>query len=236
MDSDIKRPSQLLHLTEFVRSLFETIRGFFFFLFATRENVGYGRVVMVIPGLLTSDFWTVILRKYLAKKGFIVYGWQMGINLGRMQNLPELQAKIETLQKLYHQKIILIGWSMGGLFSREVCHQRPDLISAVVTLGSPFSAVQAPNNARWVFELLNDDYDIDHTLVTRLATQAPVPTVAIYSKKDGIVPWAACIDKDADDRHKNIEVSSSHFGFGANPGVLSAIVNALQNMLDLQII
>ncbi|MBL0024224.1 MAG: hypothetical protein IPO98_04045 [Saprospiraceae bacterium] len=132
MDSDIKRPSQLLHLTEFVRSLFETIRGFFFFLFATRENVGYGRVVMVIPGLLTSDFWTVILRKYLAKKGFIVYGWQMGINLGRMQNLPELQAKIETLQKLHHQKIILIGWSMGG-----------------------FSAVKSVISVRILFQLLS---------------------------------------------------------------------------------
>jgi hypothetical protein len=90
MESQIKKPSQLLHLTDIFRSLIETIRGFFYLLFAKRENIGQGRVIMVVPGLLTSDFWTVILRKYLSKKGFQVYGWEMGTNLGRMHRLPEL--------------------------------------------------------------------------------------------------------------------------------------------------
>jgi pimeloyl-ACP methyl ester carboxylesterase len=224
MESQIKKPSQLLHLTEIFRSLIETIRGFFYLLFAKRENIGQERVIMVVPGLLTSDFWTVILRKYLSKKGFQVYGWEMGTNLGRMEKIPELISKIETIKARHNQKIILLGWSMGGLFSREVSHQRPDLISKVMTLGSPFGDVLAPNNAQWVFELLNDDYEVDHTLVKRMSSPVSIPSVAFYSKKDGIVAWEACIDKIADDHHINVEIKSSHFGMGANPSVLEAVV------------
>lgn len=224
MESQIKKPSQLLHLTDILRSLIETIRGFFYLLFAKRENIGQGRVIMVVPGLLTSDFWTVIIRKYLSKKGFQVYGWEMGTNLGRMHRLPELISRIETIKNRHNQKIILLGWSMGGLFSREISHQRPDLISKVMTLGSPFGDIQAPNNAQWVFELLNDDYDVDHTLVKRLSSPVSIPSVAFYSKKDGIVAWEACIDKITDDHHINVEIKSSHFGMGANPSVLEAVV------------
>lgn len=224
MESQIKKPSQLLHLTDIFRSLIETICGFFYVLFSKRENIGQGRVVMVVPGLLTSDFWTVLIRKYLSKKGFQVYGWEMGTNLGRMHRLPELISRIETIKNRHNQKIILLGWSMGGLFSREISHQRPDLISKVMTLGSPFGDIQAPNNAQWVFELLNDDYDVDHTLVKRLSSPVSIPSVAFYSKKDGIVAWEACIDKITDDHHINLEIKSSHFGMGANPSVLEAVV------------
>lgn len=225
MNSSIKKPSQWLHFIEFIRFLFETIWGFFFLLFTATENLGKGQVVMVVPGLLSSDRSTYILRRFLKKKGFVVYGWQMGINLGRMHKLPELITKIEFISTRHNQQVILIGWSMGGLFGREVCHQRPDLVSRVITLGSPFADLHAPNNARWVFELLNDKYDIDHYIVKRLATHTLMPSVAIYSKSDGIVPWEACLDPITDENHINIEVHSSHFGMGANPKVLSYIIN-----------
>ena len=211
MENNIKKPSQLLHLTEIFRSLIETIRGFFCLLFAKKENIGQGRVVMVVPGLLTSDFWTVILRKYLSKKGFQVYGWEMGTNLGRMEKIPELISKIEAIKIRHNQPIILIGWSIGGLFSREVSHQRPDLISKVMTLGSPFGDVQAPNNAKWVFELLNDDYDIDHSLVQMLASPTTMPSVAFYSKKDGIMHLEAGMDNITDDHNLDEEKRRSHF-------------------------
>ena len=204
MNSAIKKPSQWLHLTEFIRSIFETVKGFFFLLFTVAEDLGKGQVVMVVPGLLSSDHSTYILRKFLIKKGFRVYGWQLGINLGRMDKLPELITKIEFISTRHHQKVILIGWSMGGLFSREVCHQTPDLISKVITLGSPFADVHAPNNARWVFELLNDKYDIDQHLASRLASRTVMPSVAIYTKSDGIVPWEACKDKTTDEDRKSV--------------------------------
>ena len=227
MKAKIKKPNQFLHITELLRAFFETIWGFFFLIFSRRTDIGKGRVVMVIPGLLTSDIWTIILRKYLQKNGFIVYGWQMGINLGRMDTLPKIAEKIEHISRQHNQKIILIGWSMGGLFSRELSHQRPELISQVVTLASPFADVMAPNNARWVFEFLNKNYNIDQLMVTRLTTQTTMPSLAIYTKYDGIVPWSACMDVITNEEHFNVEVKSSHFGLGANPQVLKALINHL---------
>jgi alpha/beta hydrolase fold len=226
MSNTIPKPSQWQHITEFIRSFFETIKGFFYLLITTKEDLGKGKPVLVVPGLLSSDISTYVLRKYLTKKGYIVYGWQLGINLGRMEKLPELVSKIEYISTRHHQPIILIGWSMGGLFSREVCHQHPEFIAKVVTLGSPFADLHAPNNARWVFELLNSKNNIDDDISTRLASNTVMPSVAIYSKSDGIVPWQACMDVHTDQQHINIEVASSHFGMGANPKVLQAILQS----------
>ena len=162
MNTEIKKPKQSLHLTESIRSFFETIKGIFFLLMARKTNEGQGRVVMVVPGLLTSDFWTMLLRWYLKKKGFTVYGWEMGYNFGTLDKLPLLSQKIQQISQNHNQKISIIGWSMGGLFCREVSHQIPQYIEKVITLGSPFADINAPNNAKWVYELLNDESEVDH--------------------------------------------------------------------------
>ena len=227
MEKEIKKPGNLLYLTESLRSLIETIRGFLYLWFTKRTKEGNGRVVMVIPGLLTSDFWTFILRSFLKKKGFTVYGWELGTNLGNLEKLPMLSEKILTHYERHQQKINVIGWSMGGLFTRTVCHQIPYAIEHVITLGSPFANIHAPNNAKWVYELLNDEKDVDQTLITSLHLPTPMPSTAIYSQMDGIVPWQACMDDQTDEVHKNVEVKSSHFGMGANPAVLNAVLKTL---------
>lgn len=224
---ELKKPSQLLHLTESIRSFFETIRGFLLLLFSKKTNIGQGRVVMVIPGLLTSDFWTMVLRNYLKKNGFVVYGWELGINLGDLEKLPLLAKKIEAISEKHQQKVTIIGWSMGGLFCREVCHQIPEYIAHTITMGSPFANLHAPNNAKWVYELLNDENEVDPKLTSRLHLPTPMPSTAIYSKNDGIIPWQACMDKITDEQHKNVEVKSSHFGMGANDKVLHAVLQSL---------
>jgi hypothetical protein len=116
---------------------------------------------------------------------------------------------------------------MGGLFLREVCHQIPEKIEHVITIGSPFANIHAPNNAQWVFNLLNGDEEVDQKLLSRLHKPTPMPSTALYSKQDGVIPWQACMDLVTDNDHNNVEVKSSHFGMGANPSVLMAIENAL---------
>jgi pimeloyl-ACP methyl ester carboxylesterase len=228
MNTEIKKPSQLLYLTESFRAFFETLRGIFLLWMTRKTNEGQGKVVMVIPGLLTSDISTTILRNFLKKKGFIVYGWELGTNFGNLEKLPLLSEKIQTLSNKHNQKVNVIGWSMGGLFCREVCHQIPDFIHRIITLGSPFANLNAPNNAEWVYELLNDRSEVDPKLISRLHLPTPMPSAAFYSKKDGIVPWEACMDSVVDESHKNIEVVSSHFGMGANPTVLNAVLGVLR--------
>lgn len=227
MESTIKKPSQFLHLTESIRSFFETIRGIFFLLMTKKSNEGNGRAVMVVPGLLATDFWTIILRSYLKQKGFTVYGWELGANFGQVEKLPLLAQRIQKISQQHNQKISIVGWSMGGLFCREVCHQIPDSIQRVITIGSPFANVHAPNYAKWIYELLNDESSAENAPTSRLPLTTPMSSVAIYSKKDGVLPWEACIDKVTDENHKNSEIVSSHFGMCANPNALKSVFSAL---------
>ena len=229
----LKKPSHFLHFTESIRAFFETVRGFIFYWFAKKTTEGDQRPILVVPGLLTSDISTIILRKYLTKKGFKVYGWEMGTNLGRLHKLPMLIKNIKGHSDKHNQKIILIGWSMGGLFCREVCHQMPQYISQVITLGSPFVDIHAPNNAKWVFDLLNDSSKVDQELIKRLPLQTTMPSLSIFSRKDGIVAWQVCKDKAVDVYHQNIEVSSSHFGMGAHPEVLKIIFANIISMSNI---
>jgi pimeloyl-ACP methyl ester carboxylesterase len=231
MNESIKKPSWFLHLTEVLRATIETIRGYFFIKRKRYENIGYGVPVMVVPGLLSSDRATTILRKFLHKSGFKVQGWEMGMNLGRMQSLEVLRQKVEQLSDNSGQKVILIGWSMGGIFSREIAKQLPDKVKYLITIGSPFANIQAPNHAKWVFALLNKESEIDEAFTQQIPEPAHVPTLCLYSKKDGIVPWQACMENCEDALHVNREIQSSHFGMGANPQVLRGIEDYLNESL-----
>lgn len=232
MNKAIKKPSWFLHLTEIFRAIAETFRGYFFIKNKKFSNIGKGVPVMVVPGLLSSDRATILLRKYLHKLGFSVQGWEMGTNLGRMKSLEALQEKVKNLSRTSGQKVILIGWSMGGIFAREIAKQLPETVRYLITVGSPFANIHAPNHAKWVFTLLNKESDIDKDFTLQLPNPANVPTMCLYSKKDGIVPWEACMEASQDELHINREVVSSHFGMGANPEVLIAIEEHLTNLLE----
>lgn len=185
---------------------------------------------MVVPGLLSTDWATTLLRKNLSKIGFKVVGWEMGMNLGRMESLEALREKVRLLYEQSGQQIVLIGWSMGGIFSREVAKQTPQYVRQLITIGSPFANVNAPNHAKWIFELLNDKTKIDHDFTRQLPNPAQVKTLCLYSKRDGIVPWQACMELQEDDLHSNKEVKSSHFGMGANPSVLRSVEECLRKL------
>lgn len=220
---EIKKPSQFLHLTEIFRAIYENIKGLFYISKIPKSNFGRGKYVMVVPGLLSTDWYTTNMRKFLTKIGFYATGWGMGRNLGRLDSLKLLIERVENIQKERGEKIILIGWSMGGIFAREVAKAIPNSIEKVITVGSPFGDLHAPNHAKWVYDLLNHPDDVDQAFVDQVASPAPVPTVALYSKVDGMVPWQACREHKEDATHKNIEVVSSHFGMGGNVNVMKTI-------------
>jgi hypothetical protein len=95
-------------------------------------------------------------------------------------------------------------------------------------LGSPFAALEAPNHAKWIFEIFGKGDTNDRTLIDQLPIPANVMTTAVYSKLDGVVPWEACMEQVEDKLHQNIEVASSHLGFCINKNVFKIIVNQLQ--------
>ncbi len=222
----IKRPSLFWFFTEWVRALIEYVISWFFMKRYNFEKRGDGHPVLVVPGLLCTDYSTRVLMRFINRLGYTALGWELGRNLGELNDLKDLKRlnkRIDDIYKQYNTKITLVGWSMGGIYVREIAKQRPELFHQIITLGSPFSGVDAPNNAKWIYEMITDTSGVDETWRLQIPNPAPIPTTAIYTKQDGIVPWQACMERVVDEKHEKREVRGSHWGLGMNIGVLKII-------------
>ncbi len=190
---------------------------------------GDGQPVLVLPGLATSDRATVALRSFLKSLGYPTYGWEMGPNFGPRPGVETgLMLRLEQLAEEHGRKVSIVGWSLGGLYARQMAKMRPDLVRQVVTLGSPFQGHPRATNAWRVYEFTSgrSSDDTDSHLGGEIASPPPVPTTAIYSKTDGICAWQNCIEK-ASDIAENIEVKGSHCGLGHHPAAAYAIADRL---------
>ena len=225
----MKRPSLFLYFTELIRSIWEWIISIPFLKRYQPKKPGDGHIVFVIPGFLASPTSTRPLRKFLNRIGYQAVDWGLGRNYGRLSQVELLSRKLNEIYKRNHQKITLIGWSLGGIYARELAKKNPHLIRQLFTLGSPFNGVDEKNNASWLYDLINGkNIEIEYLdMIENLSTPAPIPTTAIYSKKDGIVPWQGCMEKIEDEMHQNVEVRGSHFGLGVNKHVLKIIADKI---------
>jgi pimeloyl-ACP methyl ester carboxylesterase len=226
----MKRPSFLKFLSEPGRALFEAGVSVPIKTLLSKEE-GDGHPVFVLPGFMASQRSTKGLRKHIAESGYDVHDWGMGRNLGKMEYLDILFTRIDEIYEQSGQKISLVGWSLGGVYARQIAKERPNIIRQVITLGSPFGGLGEPNNASWIYSIMNKGEkvkDVNRTLLENLPLPAPVPTTAIFSKVDGIVPWRMCLETVESDIHQNIEVRGSHLGLGSNFSVLKLITNRLK--------
>jgi pimeloyl-ACP methyl ester carboxylesterase len=195
-------------------------------LFAPR---GDGHGVLVLPGLLASDSSTALLRQYLRLLGYQVRGWSLGRNLGPTEDvLDELPAILSSLVNETGGPASLVGWSLGGIYAREIARRHPPLVRQVITLGSPFAMAD--------FDQTHADRAYERQarlhaaagVPTRaeLRRPIPVPSTAVYSRRDGIVSWQGCVEPETD-LHENVEVRCAHLGFGVDPATLWLIADRL---------
>jgi pimeloyl-ACP methyl ester carboxylesterase len=191
---------------------------------------GDGHPVLVLPGLLQSDWSTRPLRAFLKARGFDAIGWRLGRNTGRSGLIDEsLVDRLRSLHERDGRKVSLIGWSMGGLFARDLARRVPEAVRQLITLGSPFTGPAKASNAWRLYEALSGDRAGDPELAKRFGDPVPVPTTSIYSRRDGIVAWQCCLN-DMSTRGgqvENIAVTSTHCGMGHHPAVLYAVADRL---------
>jgi thioesterase domain-containing protein len=191
---------------------------------------GDGHAVLVFPGLSANDLSTLFLRRFLKHQGFVPHGWEQGFNFGPKRGVLErCLDRIHTLAERFDQPVSLVGWSLGGVYARELAKLAPHQVRCVVTLGSPFAASPRATNAWRLYEFVRGkqpEADTQHLL---LKQAPPVPTTSIYSKSDGVVAWRASIQApDAVNAcTENIEISASHVGMGMNPLALYALADRL---------
>lgn len=187
-----------------------------------------GPRLMVIPGFLATDRTTLGLQRALAAAGYRVTGWGMGLNRGVREDLVDrLANRIERLGA--GRKVTLVGWSLGGLYARVVAQERPDLVEKVVTLGSPFSGDRRRNNNVWrLYEWIAGHHVNAPPIEKDPAVKPPVPTLAIWSRKDGIVSVAGARGTPQQ-RDAELELTCSHMGFGVSGKAYPRIVEAVKS-------
>jgi pimeloyl-ACP methyl ester carboxylesterase len=226
----VARPSLALFITEPGRALAEYGAMLATSPVLLRAPRGDGHAVLVLPGLLAQDASTAAMRTYLRSLGYEVHGWRLGRNLGPTPAILDgMTDRLEALHRASARSVSLVGWSLGGIFARELARSRPALVRQVISLGSPF-ALSDPGESRadaayrrlGVLHVSHDSLPGPE----RLSRPMPVPTTAVYSRLDGVVPWRACINT-AGRRSENVEVYSSHVGMGHNAAVLWVIADRL---------
>ena len=188
-------------------------------------SIGAGRPVLVIPGFLATDHSTTVLRNALRAAGFRVYGWGLGMNLGARSDLFD---RIEGQLERAHRRgpVTLIGWSLGGLYARELAKRQPDKVERVLTLGSPFSGDVRANNAWRLYEMINDHKVDSPPIDVKVAEKPPVPTIAFWSRRDGIVA-PACARGEPHECDEAIEIDCTHVGFMTARCAIDAVLSKL---------
>ena len=229
----IRPPSLLLALVEGQRALAELATLPIASPLLQMAPRGDGHPVMVLPGFMAAGGTTVPLRRFLKSKGYTPFCWELGRNLGpkAIGNQGELLAhRLQTVYRQMGRKVSLVGWSLGGVMSREIAKRFPDMVRQVITLGSPFGG---DPRASYVFNLYRSitGHDIDPDAMAdefEALRQPPpgIPTTAIYSKTDGVVAWRNCVEQNGP-LTDNIEVYASHCGLGVNPAVFYALADRL---------
>jgi pimeloyl-ACP methyl ester carboxylesterase len=222
-------PSMGLLLTEPARSLAELVAlplAAPWLSFAPR---GDGHGVLVLPGLLASDSSTALLRRFLRLLGYQVRGWQLGRNLGPTDEvLDGMPAMLAELAARTGGPVSVIGWSLGGIYARELARQRPERVRRVITLGSPFALTDPRQSHADRAYQRRSRLHANGRVPSREQVSRPigVPSTAVYSRRDGIVSWRACIEPQTD-LHQNVEVRCAHLGFGVDPATLWLIADRL---------
>jgi hypothetical protein len=190
---------------------------------------GDGHPVLVLPGLVASDTSTRPLRSFLKGRGYAVSGWRQGRNLGLRDGVQDsMLALLAELNETHGRKVSLVGWSLGGVYARQLAKMMPKRVRSVITLGSPFAASPKATNAWRVYEMASGQRadHADPSFGGSLADTPPVPTTAIFSRTDGICAWQGCMEKSSA-TSESIEVESSHCGMGHHPAVVYAVADRL---------
>lgn len=185
------------------------------------------RVVMLLPGFGTHPLRMRYMARCLERAGHEVKRWGLGFNLGPTEeNFNLLEKRIEQIRARYGRNVVLVGWSLGGIFARELAKRRPDLVAKVITMGSPFSGSLYANNAWPIYQLVTGHSVEQPPIEAQVSLKPPVETVAFWSPRDGIVAARSACGR-AGERDRVVALRCTHLGFAHSAEAIRAVAAEL---------
>jgi pimeloyl-ACP methyl ester carboxylesterase len=192
---------------------------------------GAGQPVLVIPGILSNDSATALLRRTLDATGYRSHAAQLGFLTGiKAATLARALDRLAEVAEAEQRKVALVGWSLGGLYARVLAQRHPDLVELVMTLGTPFSGDRRTNNAWRLYEAINDHKVDAPPVPDDPAVKPPVRTIALWSKKDGVIAPAAARGLPHE-RDAEVEVPFRHFALASTRPAIARVVVELGRAL-----
>ena len=223
------RPPSLGLLLAEMRGIFELNASLMMSPLLMRAPRGDGHPVLALPGFLASDLSMAPLRRYLTELGYDAHAWQMGRNLGGLSRVrAALRERLAAIHASTGRKVSVVGWSLGGVYARDLALHAPEMVRYVMTLGSPFANDVRATNATKLYEMLSGEtVGDDPEFLAAIGGELPMPATSIFSRADGVVNWRTCLLRPSA-KAENIEVYlASHVGLGVNPAVLWAVADRL---------
>jgi len=193
---------------------------------------GDGHPVVLFPGLAADKTCLGPLRTLCDDLGYVAYDWGRGFNTGPQGDvddwIAELGSHVQSVACLHESKVSLIGWSLGGIYAREIARLLPETVRQVITLGTPFAGGAEATHAGWVYRLLSGQpARLDEDLARRLRSTPPGPTTSIFSRSDGVVAWQACQEQRELPHAESVEVEGSHVGMVWHPKAWAVVADRL---------
>ncbi|MFA9201748.1 MAG: esterase/lipase family protein [Cypionkella sp.] len=185
------------------------------------------RTVMLLPGFATHPVRMRYMARQLEAAGHRVKRWGLGFNWGpTADNVARLEQRLGDLARRHGEPVALVGWSLGGLFARELAKRQPDSVAKVVTMGSPFSWSPRANNVWRAYHFIAGHRVEEPPIEIELAAKPPVETIALWSPRDGIVHPRAARGR-AGERDRAVALRCTHMGFAYDPQVIAAVLREL---------
>lgn len=211
--------------------------------YAARVPARLADPVLLVPGFLAGDTSLAFMGRALRAQGYRTYRSTIRANIGcTLGAAAQLEARLESIAARRGTRVQVVGHSLGGMLARGIAVRRPDLVSGIITMGSPMMAPGAHHGVltRSVEVLVRlsraglpglmsedcvaGDCARQSFEESRLPLAEDIGFTAIYSKRDGIVDWRACIDPLAE----AVEVTASHVGMAVDPRVIDHVLTALR--------
>ncbi|WBY17918.1 alpha/beta fold hydrolase [Erythrobacteraceae bacterium WH01K] len=186
------------------------------------------RTVILLPGFATHPVRMRYFARVLEGAGHTVKRWGQGFNWGvSSERFEAAELRLLDVCQRTGEPVVLVGWSLGGLFARELAKRNPDAVAKVITMGTPFSGSPRDNNAWRAYQLVAGHSVDSPPIEADVPAKPPVPTIALWSPRDGIVHHRAAAGRPGE-RDRAIALRCTHIGFSYAPESIAAVARELE--------